>query len=161
MQSGKWTEKEFYMAKVIIIMGSKSDLDIMKKAEDFLNEQGIENKTYVASAHRNPDKVKDIAKEIEETADIVIAGAGMAAHLPGVVASLVTKPVIGVPIDSGSLQGYDALLAIVQMPTGIPVATVAVNGSKNAAILAMQILALSHDDIKEKFTTFRKKQSEA
>ncbi|MFA5879695.1 MAG: 5-(carboxyamino)imidazole ribonucleotide mutase, partial [Candidatus Margulisiibacteriota bacterium] len=121
----------------------------------FLQEMEIECESFVASAHRAPEKVQKIAQEIERSFDLVIAGAGMAAHLPGVMASLVTKPVIGVPINSGSFQGLDALLSIVQMPTGIPVATVAVNGAKNAAILATQILALKDQSIREKFLKFR------
>ena len=123
------------MAKVMILMGSKSDMEIMKKASDFLLEHNIENNIEVASAHRNPEKVHTIAKDVEQNYDVVIAGAGMAAHLAGVMASLVTKPVIGVPINA-SLNGLDSLLSTSQMPPGIPVATVAINGSKNAAILA-------------------------
>ena len=143
------------MAKVIIIMGSKSDLEIMNKGADFLKEHGIECEVHVASAHRTPDKVHEIAKKVEAECDAVIAGAGMAAHLPGVMASLVTKPVIGVPVDSSPLNGMDSLLAIVQMPPGIPVATVAVNGAKNAAILAMQIIALKDPVINKKYQAFR------
>ena len=143
------------MAKVTLIMGSKSDLEIMKEAESLLNENGIETEMHVASAHRNPKKVHAIAEQIEKSSDVVIAGAGMAAHLPGVMASLVTKPVIGVPINA-SLDGMDALLAIVQMPPGIPVATVAINGAKNAAILAMQIIGLSDPDIHKKHLSIRK-----
>lgn len=143
------------MPKVAIMMGSQSDLALMEKAADFLKEQGIDFTVFIASAHRTPEKVQEIARQIESDYDIVIAGAGMAAHLPGVVAGLVTKPVIGVPINASSLQGMDALLAIVQMPTGIPVATVAVNGAKNAGILAMQILALKDPLIQERFQQFR------
>ena len=142
------------MPKIAIIMGSKSDLDIMNKAHDFLTEQDIESEVIVASAHRNPEKVHKIAQDVEKNCDVVIAGAGMAAHLAGVMASLTIKPVIGVPINA-SLNGLDSLLSVAQMPPGIPVATVAINGAKNAAILAMEILALSHPDIKEKLITFR------
>tara|TARA_E500000178_G_C16571277_1_gene551791 strand:- start:150 stop:590 length:441 start_codon:yes stop_codon:yes gene_type:complete len=144
------------MATVTILMGSKSDMDVMKKAADFLIEHDIDVDMHVASAHRNPDKVHSICKEVEAHGDVVITGAGMAAHLGGVVASLVTKPVIAVPVGSSSLGGLDALLATVQMPSGIPVATVAINGSKNAAILAMEILALKDSAIKEKLIAFRK-----
>lgn len=143
------------MNKVAIIMGSKSDLDIMNKASNFLTENNIKNDVYIASAHRTPEKVIKIAKDIESDYDIVIAGAGMAAHLPGILAGLTTKPVIGVPIQASALSGLDSLLAIVQMPSGIPVATVAINGSKNAAILAMQILALKDTTIKKSFESFR------
>ncbi|MBH37747.1 5-(carboxyamino)imidazole ribonucleotide mutase [bacterium] len=142
------------MANVMIMMGSKSDMDIMKKAHDLLSGYGINSDIIVASAHRNPQRVHEIAKEVEQKYDIVIAGAGMAAHLAGVMASLVTKPVIGVPINA-SLNGLDSLLSVSQMPPGIPVATVAINGSKNAAILAMEILALSDDDIKQKLLSLR------
>eukprot|EP01047_Picozoa_sp_COSAG01_P000120 COSAG01_NODE_2_length_63927_cov_1357.611941_5_plen_155_part_00 len=141
--------------KVYIMMGSKSDWELMGKAKAFLDEQGIENKMVVASAHRNPEKVAEIAKDINANYDIVIAGAGLAAHLPGVIASLVTKPVIGVPIESGALQGMDALLAIVQMPPGIPVASVAINGAKNAAILALEMLALKDENLAAKIQALR------
>ena len=149
------------MSKVCIVMGSKSDWELMSKAKTFLDEHGIENDMIVASAHRNPERVAALAKDVNETCDIVIAGAGLAAHLPGVMASLVSKPVIGVPIESGALKGMDSLLAIVQMPPGIPVATVAVNGAKNAGILAMQILSLKDTTIKKKFDAFRRKLQES
>ncbi len=142
------------MLKIAIIMGSESDKQIMIKAEEFLQEMGIEFETFVASAHRTPEKVQAICKKIEKQFSLVIAGAGMAAHLPGVVAAYVTKPVIGVPINA-SFQGLDSLLAIVQMPTGIPVATVAVNGAKNAAILALEILALKDNKLRKKLKEFR------
>ena len=149
------------MPKVTILMGSKSDMDIMKKAADFLTENDIEVDMQVASAHRNPDRVHNICKEVEESSDVVITGAGMAAHLGGVVASLVTKPVIAVPIGSSSLGGLDALLATVQMPSGIPVASVAINGSKNAAILAMEIIGIYNQDVKDKVIKLRKSFNEA
>lgn len=142
------------MSKVMIMMGSKSDMDIMKKAQDFLTEVGVESRIEVASAHRNPERVHNISKEVEQDYDVVIAGAGMAAHLAGVMASLVTKPVIGVPINA-SLNGLDSLLSVSQMPPGIPVATVAINGAKNAAILALEIMALSSNELKEKLIAFR------
>ncbi|MBA94720.1 MAG: 5-(carboxyamino)imidazole ribonucleotide mutase [Rickettsiales bacterium] len=142
------------MANVMIMMGSKSDMEIMKKAQDLLSSYDIKSTIEVASAHRNPERVHNIAKDVEDNYDIVIAGAGMAAHLAGVMASLVTKPVIGVPINA-SLNGLDSLLSVSQMPPGIPVATVAINGSKNAAILAMEILALSNADIKQKLISLR------
>ena len=142
------------MANVMIMMGSKSDMEIMKKAQDLLTSYDINSTIEVASAHRNPKRVHDIAQDVEKNYDVVIAGAGMAAHLAGVMASLVTKPVIGVPINA-SLNGLDSLLSVSQMPPGIPVATVAINGSKNAAILAMEIMALSNDDIKQKLISLR------
>ena len=143
------------MPKVAIIMGSKSDMEIMLKAEQVLKEHQIEVEVHVASAHRNPDRVQKLAKQF----DVVIAGAGMAAHLPGVMAALVTIPVIGVPINA-SMDGLDSLLAIVQMPPGIPVATVAINGAKNAALLATQIIARYNKEVQISFLNFRKKQSE-
>ena len=142
------------MEKVMIMMGSKSDMEIMKKAQDFLTEYNVESEIIVASAHRNPARVHEIAQKVEESYDVVIAGAGMAAHLAGVMASLVTKPVIGVPINA-SLDGLDSLLSVSQMPPGIPVATVAINGSKNAAILALEILALKNNKHKESLVKFR------
>ncbi|MBD97687.1 MAG: 5-(carboxyamino)imidazole ribonucleotide mutase [Candidatus Marinamargulisbacteria bacterium] len=138
-----------------IIMGSKSDLPVMEKASEFLTEYGIANDLHVASAHRNPDKVKALVAEFEATSSVIIAAAGMAAHLPGVVAAYTTTtPVIGVPIRS-SFDGLDALMSIVQMPPGIPVATVAVNGAKNAAILAMEMIAIHDDSVKESLRKFR------
>ena len=145
------------MGKVAILMGSKSDLEIMTKAQVFLSEYGVESDIHVASAHRNPDKVHAIVND--DSYDVFIAGAGMAAHLPGVVASLTIKPVIGVPINA-SLDGMDALLAIVQMPPGIPVATVAINGAKNAAILAMQFLAQKDSSVAKSLREFRDAMSQ-
>ncbi len=141
-------------------MGSKTDLEIMSKAEEFLKSQHIPVTVIVASAHRTPEKVIQIAQDIEKDYDVVIAAAGMAAHLPGVLAGLVSKPVIGVPINASPLNGMDSLLAIVQMPTGIPVATVAINGAKNAAILAMQIISLKDPAVRERFLVFRKSLKE-
>jgi 5-(carboxyamino)imidazole ribonucleotide mutase len=143
------------MPKVAILMGSQNDMSIMQKAVDVFNEQGIECSVYVASAHRTPEKVHAIAQDIEKNYDIVISAAGMAAHLGGVLASLTIKPVIGVPISTSPLNGMDSLLSTVQMPPGIPVATVAIDGAKNAAILAMQIMALYHPDIAQKVKNIR------
>ena len=131
---------------VCIILGSDSDAPVMNEACAALDELGVPFTIQVASAHRTPERTKQIVTESErEGAAVFIAGAGMAAHLPGVVASLTTKPVIGVPLAGGALQGFDALLAIVQMPPGIPVATVAVGGARNAGILAAQILSTSDE----------------
>lgn len=142
--------------KVGIIMGSDSDFPIMKKAVDVLKEFGVEYEVLLASAHRTPATVRDFASGAEERGiSVIIAGAGMAAHLPGVVASFTTLPVIGVPLESGSLKGMDALLAIVQMPSGMPVATMAVNGAKNAALLALQIGAVSDPALAAKYKAYR------
>jgi len=127
---------------VLIIMGSDSDAEVMSQAAAALDEVGVPYEFTVASAHRSPDRTKQIVTDAEANgAAVFIAGAGMAAHLPGVVASLTTRPVIGVPLASGALQGVDALYAIVQMPPGIPVASVAIGGARNAGILAAQIIA--------------------
>ena len=124
-------------------MGSKSDMAVMDEAKKMLAKLGIQSDTVVASAHRTPKKVIALAQQAEGKYSVIIAGAGMAAHLPGVIASYTTLPVIGVPIDTKSLKGFDSLFSIVQMPPGIPVATVAIGGAKNAGILAAQIIALS------------------
>ena len=140
--------------KVSIIMGSKSDLSVMEKASDFLSDYGIPNEVHVASAHRNPAVVKELVSEFDRSTSVIIAAAGMAAHLPGVVAAYTTTPVIGVPIKA-SFDGLDSLLSIVQMPPGIPVATVAVNGAKNAAILAMEMIAIGDKAVLDALTRFR------
>jgi len=138
------------MPKVGIITGSKSDLPVLENAEKTLKEFGIEYDITVASAHRTPKKVEDYAKSAEEKYDLIIAAAGMAAALPGCVAAQTTLPVIGIPVCSKGLGGQDALFAIVQMPPGVPVACVAIDGAKNAAILAAQILALKYPELKSK-----------
>lgn len=141
--------------KVSIIMGSTSDLPVMKKAADFLNEMEIPFEINALSAHRTPSQVEEFAKNAESRGiQAIIAAAGMAAHLPGVIASMVKIPVIGVPINA-SLDGLDALLAIVQMPPGIPVATVGINGAQNAGILAAQILAAGNPEIGQKLADFK------
>ena len=134
------------MSKVGIIMGSNSDLPVMQDAIDILNELGIINEVDIVSAHRTPDKLFDYGKNAHERGiSVIIAGAGGAAHLPGMIASLSPLPVIGVPVKSrNSIDGWDSVLSILQMPGGVPVATVALNGSKNAGILAAQIIG-SHD----------------
>ncbi|MEA1996707.1 MAG: 5-(carboxyamino)imidazole ribonucleotide mutase [Gemmatimonadota bacterium] len=133
-------------ASVMIIMGSKSDMQVMCGAEDVLREAGKGFETHVSSAHRSPDKTRDlIAQASERGIRVIIAGAGMSAALPGFCASYTSLPVIGVPVSSGPLGGIDALLSIAQMPPGVPVATVAVNGAKNAAHLALRILGLIVD----------------
>ncbi len=148
------------MKKVAIIMGSDSDLPIAEKAAAQLRELGIPFEVHVMSAHRTPDEACAFAKSAKENGfGVLISIAGMAAHLGGVLAANTTLPIIGVPGKS-SFEGLDALLATVQMPSGIPVATVAVNGSKNAAILAAQMLALSDTDLDKKLVSMREKMAE-
>ena len=140
---------------VSIIMGSTSDLPVMKKAAEFLNEMEIPFEINALSAHRTPSEVEDFAKNAETRGiKVIIAAAGMAAHLPGVIASMVKVPVIGVPINA-SLDGMDALLAIVQMPPGIPVATVGINGAQNAGILAAQIIASADEALANRLAEFK------
>lgn len=135
---------------VSIIMGSTSDLPVMEKAAQFFDENEIPFEINALSAHRTPDEVEKFAKEAEERGiKVIIAGAGMAAHLPGVIAAMTSLPIIGVPIKA-SLDGMDSLLSIVQMPPGIPVATVGINGAKNAAILATQMMATGDNEIADK-----------
>lgn len=141
-----------------IIMGSDSDLPIMKQAGDILDEFDIPYEMKVASAHRTPEYTASYAKRaVTKGIKVIIAGAGGAAHLPGVIAAYVPLPVIGVPIESKSLKGMDSLLSIVQMPSGVPVATVAINNAKNAAILAAKILATGDKKILEKVIKFKQK----
>lgn len=142
--------------KVGIIMGSDSDLQIMREAADFLEEFGIPFEITILSAHRTPAKHQEYASTaIERGLSVIIAGAGGSAHLPGVTAALTTLPVIGVPIHTKSLGGVDSLYSIVQMPSGIPVATVAIDGAKNAAILAASILSISDPSIAEKLSKYK------
>jgi 5-(carboxyamino)imidazole ribonucleotide mutase len=142
-------------AKVSIIMGSTSDLPIMEKTAALLNQLQVPFEMHALSAHRTPAEVEEFAHNAEGRGiEVIIAAAGMAAHLAGVIASMTTLPVIGVPINS-SLSGLDALLAIVQMPPGIPVATVGINAAQNAAILAVQILATADNDLKIKLKDYK------
>ncbi len=146
--------------KVSIIMGSTSDLSVMEKAAKVLNDFQIPFEINALSAHRTPEEVEIFAKgAAEKGIEVIIAGAGMAAHLPGVIAAMTTVPVIGVPIKA-SIEGMDALLAIAQMPPGIPVATMAINGAMNAGILAAQILAVGDANLKEKILTFKENLKE-
>ena len=141
--------------KVSIIMGSTSDLKVMEKAAALLNEFEIPFEINALSAHRTPAAVEKFAKNARENGiEVIIAAAGMAAHLPGVIASMTTLPVIGVPINA-SLDGMDALLAIIQMPPGIPVATVGINGALNAGILAVQIMANGNPDLQDKLVNYK------
>lgn len=140
-----------------IIMGSDSDLKIMSQASEFLDKSQVSYEMQIVSAHRTPELMFDYAKTAKKRGlKVIIAGAGGSAHLPGMIASLTTLPVIGVPIESHNLKGMDSLLSIVQMPSGIPVACVAINGAMNAAILACQILALNTKSISDDVEGFRK-----
>lgn len=150
-------------SKVGIIMGSDSDLGVMQAAADMLKQFGVPYEMTVASAHRTPDRAMGFATQARSRGvRVIIAGAGHAAHLAGVLAAHTTLPVIGVPIDSSCLQGMDALLSTVQMPPGIPVATVSIgkSGAKNAGILAAQILAVSDAQLEERLHTFKKEMAE-
>lgn len=144
------------MAKVLVVMGSDSDLPIMEKAKGALEVCGIKCEMRISSAHRTPDQTATLAREAEGKGfDVIIAGAGMAAHLPGVMAAYTSLPVIGVPLASGSLKGTDALYAVVQMPKGVPVATVAINGAYNAGLLAAQMISLRDPDVRAKLADLR------
>jgi len=145
------------MKKVGIIMGSKSDLPVMQDAIDILNEFGIESEVNIISAHRTPEKMFKYASDAGDNGiKVIIAGAGGAAHLPGMVASITTLPVIGVPVKSrNSIDGWDSVLSILQMPNGVPVATVALNGAKNAGILAAQIIGISDSEITKKLIDYK------
>jgi 5-(carboxyamino)imidazole ribonucleotide mutase len=143
-----------------VVMGSKTDAEIIQSAIDVLTSLGIEHEVSIISAHRTPEKAKKYAQTARERGiEVIIAGAGMAAHLPGVLASWTTLPVIGVPMASGELKGVDALYSIVQMPAGIPVACMAIGsaGAKNAAYLAAEILGLKHDKIRRAYEKYRRR----
>ncbi len=143
------------MAKVGIVMGSDSDMPVMRQAAEFLEKMGIDFEITIISAHREPDIFFEWAKGAEDRGvKVIIAGAGKAAHLPGMCAALFSMPVIGIPMKTSDLGGVDSLYSIVQMPSGIPVATVAINGGQNAGILAAKILATSDDEILGKLKTF-------
>jgi len=145
------------MGKVGIIMGSKSDLSVMKEAIEILNEFGIENEVEIVSAHRTPEKMMSYGKNAHLNGfSVIIAGAGGAAHLPGMIASISPLPVIGVPVKSrNSIDGWDSILSILQMPGGVPVATVALNGAKNAGILAAKIIGTKDSEVFEKVLNFK------
>ncbi len=143
------------MAKVGIVMGSDSDMPVMAKAADILEQLGVEYEMTIISAHREPDVFFEYAKTAEEKGfKVIIAGAGMAAHLPGMCAAIFPMPVIGIPMHTTSLGGRDSLYSIVQMPSGIPVATVAINGGANAGILAAKILAVSDGELLERLKKY-------
>jgi len=140
-----------------IIMGSDSDLPVMKAAAEFLDEINLAYELTVVSAHRTPDRLVDYAKSARKRGiKVIIAGAGGAAHLPGMVAAMTSVPVVGVPVKTSTLSGVDSLYSIVQMPPGIPVATVAINGAKNAGILAAEMIATFDDDVYERVESYKK-----
>lgn len=144
------------MPLVGIIMGSDSDLPVMEEAAKILEELGVSYEITIVSAHRTPERMFRYAQEAEKRGlEVIIAGAGGAAHLPGMVASITVLPVIGVPVKSAALQGLDSLLSIVQMPPGVPVATVAINGARNAGILAAEILGIKYPEIRERVREYR------
>ena len=144
------------MAKVGIVMGSDSDLSVMSKAAEILDKFGVDYEMTIISAHREPDEFFEYASNAEEKGfKVIIAGAGMAAHLPGMCAAIFPMPVIGVPMHTSSLGGRDSLYSIVQMPSGIPVATVAINGGTNAGILAVKMLAISDADLLQKLKEYK------
>ncbi len=145
------------MSKVAIVMGSTSDLPVMQEAVDFLKELGIDVEVDIVSAHRTPEKLFDFSTNAHKKGiQVIIAGAGGAAHLPGMVASMSPLPVIGVPVkSSNSIDGWDSILSILQMPGGVPVATVALNGAKNAGILAAQIIGSSNPDVLQKIVAYK------
>ena len=141
-------------------MGSTSDWEVMSAAADTLEQFGVEFEKRVVSAHRTPDLLVEYAKSARERGvQVIIAGAGGAAHLPGMVASMTPLPVVGVPVKSRALNGLDSLLSIVQMPAGVPVATVAINGAKNAALIAVSILALNDEELAARLDAFRAEQT--
>lgn len=146
------------MKKVLIIAASNSDLPVMEEAGKILKEFEVEHEMVVSSAHRSPEKIVDLVKKAQsEGVKIIICGAGLAAHLAGAVAGRFPLPVIGVPLKSGTLEGLDALLSTMQMPPGVPVATVAINGARNGGILAVQILATSDKSLQEKLIDYKNK----
>jgi 5-(carboxyamino)imidazole ribonucleotide mutase len=144
------------MALVGVVLGSKTDASLIQPAIDILEELGIDYQVSVISAHRNPDKARKYGLEAGKRGfEVIIAAAGYAAHLPGILASWTTIPVIGVPLSTSELKGVDALLSITQMPAGVPVACVGINGAKNAALLAAQILGVKHDEIKQAYNKYK------
>lgn len=150
------------MAKVAIVMGSDSDMPIMKKAAEFLDQMGIDFEMTIISAHREPDIFFEWAKGAKDRGvKVIIAGAGKAAHLPGMCAALFPMPVIGIPMKTSDLGGVDSLYSIVQMPSGIPVATVAINGGLNAGILAVKILATSDEKLLEKLEAYSEEMKQS
>ncbi len=151
------------MAQVGIVMGSKTDTDIIKPALDMLEQLGVDYEVSIISAHRNPEKVREYGlKAAERGFEVIIAAAGYAAHLPGILASWTTVPVIGVPLPTSDLKGVDALLSMAQMPAGVPVACVGIgkSGARNAALLATQILGIKHEEIKKAYNKYKMELAE-
>ncbi len=147
--------------KILIVMGSDSDFDSVKPAMDFLDKMSVQYKVRICSAHRSPQLAVDIASSAKDNGfGVIIGAAGKAAHLAGVIAAHTILPVIGIPIKTSDLGGMDSLLSTVQMPSGIPVATVAINGAQNAAILAVQILALKDEDLAKKLYDYKKEMQD-
>ena len=147
--------------KIAIVMGSDSDFPVVEKGYNILKDFGIETDVRVISAHRTPFEALELAKNAYDNGyELIIAAAGKAAHLPGILAGCTTVPVIGVPVKSTELDGMDSLLSIVQMPPGVPVATVGINGAENAALLAVQILSVKYEDLRVKFTAYKKQMAE-
>lgn len=148
------------MPKAAVIMGSRSDLETMKEAITTLQDFGVDVVSRIVSAHRTPDLMMQFARNADmEGIEVIIAGAGGAAHLPGMTASFTTLPVIGVPVPSKHLNGVDSLYSIVQMPGGVPVATVGIGNAKNAALLALRILSIKHHDIKSRLVAYMQEQT--
>jgi 5-(carboxyamino)imidazole ribonucleotide mutase len=149
------------MPRVAVLTGSQSDVPLLEPCLQTLSELGIEHELHVMSAHRTPARVQEFASTAAERGfEVIIAAAGMAAHLPGVVAAWTSLPVIGVPVGKPGMSGLDALLSIAQMPPGVPVACMAVNGAKNAALFAAAVLALKHEGVREALEAYREKQAE-
>jgi 5-(carboxyamino)imidazole ribonucleotide mutase len=148
--------------KAAVIMGSDSDLPVVRKTIEVLKKFGVEFEVNILSAHRTPDLTMEYARNAEQNGfEVIIAAAGKAAHLPGVIAALTILPVIGIPIKSSTMDGLDSLLSIVQMPSGIPVATVAIDGAENAGLLAVQILSVKHHQLKEKLKKHKENMEQA
>jgi len=148
------------MPRVAVLTGSQSDVPLLEPCLQTLSELGIEHELHVMSAHRTPARVQEFASTAAERGfEVIIAAAGMAAHLPGVVAAWTSLPVIGVPVGKPGMSGLDALLSIAQMPPGVPVGCMAVNGAKNAALFAAAVLALKHEGVRQALEDYRRKQS--
>ncbi|WP_305044753.1 5-(carboxyamino)imidazole ribonucleotide mutase [Geoalkalibacter sp.] len=148
-------------AEVGIIMGSDSDLPVMRQAAEILAQFGVPHEMTIVSAHRTPERLMDYARTAAERGlEVIIAGAGGAAHLPGMVAAVTSLPVIGVPVNVTALNGLDALLSIVQMPRGVPVATVAIDNAQNAGLLAAQILGIKHPEVRQAVSAFKERQKQ-